>query len=95
MWESARLRKRLQERLTKAAAVRVWHEFKAHAAGVARVAQELAGHVRTWLERAADHVLDRMQPPETGLLRSIAAHPVNRIMLQSRALLIGQTLRPM
>ncbi len=44
------------------AAVRVWHEVKAHAAEVARVAQELAGHVRTWLERAADHVLDMMHP---------------------------------
>ena len=34
---------------------------------MARVAQELAGHVRTWLEWAADHVLDRLQPPEAGL----------------------------
>ena len=34
---------------------------------MARVAQELAGHVRSGLERAADHVLDRMQPTEHGL----------------------------
>ena len=57
----------LKERGQEVAAVRVWHEVKAHAAEVARVAQELAGHVRSWLERAADHVLDRMQPPEQGL----------------------------
>lgn len=49
------------------AAVRVWHEVKAHAAEVARVAQELSGQVRSWLERAADHALDRMQPTEPGL----------------------------
>lgn len=57
----------LKERGHEVAAVRVWHEVKAHAAEVARVAQELAGHVRSWLERTADHVLDRMQPPEPGL----------------------------
>ena len=57
----------LKERGQEVAAVRVWHEVKAHAAEVARVAQELAGHVRSWLERAAEHVLDRMQPPEQGL----------------------------
>ena len=57
----------LKERGQEVAAVRVWHEVKAHAAEVARVAQELAGHVRTWLERAADHVLDRIQPSEAGL----------------------------
>lgn len=57
----------LKERGQEVAAVRVWHEVKAHAAEVARVAQELAGHVRSWLERAADHVLDRVQPTELGL----------------------------
>jgi hypothetical protein len=57
----------LKERGQEVAAVRVWHEVRAHAAEVARVAQELAGHVRTWLERAADHVLVRLQPPEPRL----------------------------
>ena len=57
----------LKERGQEVAAVRVWHEVKAHAAEVARVAQGLAVHVRTWLERAADHVLDRLQPSEAGL----------------------------
>ena len=54
----------LKERGQEVAAVRVWHEVKAHAAEVARVAQELAGHVRTWVERAADHIMDMMQPTE-------------------------------
>ena len=57
----------LKERGQEVAAVRVWHEVKAHAAEVARVAQELAGQVRSWLERAADHVLDRLPSPEQGL----------------------------
>ena len=64
----------LKERGQEVAAVRVWHEVKAHAAEVARVAQELAGHVRTWLERAADHVLDRLQPPEAGLAYEGGGH---------------------
>ena len=57
----------LKERGQEVAAVRVWHEVKAHAAEVARVAQELAGQVRSWLERAADHVLDNLQPPAAEL----------------------------
>ena len=57
----------LKERGQEVAAVRVWDEVKAHAVEVARVAQELAGQVRSWLEPAADHVLDRMQPTEPGL----------------------------
>jgi hypothetical protein len=54
----------LKERGQEVAAVRVWHEVKAHAAEVAHVAQELAGHVRTWVERATDHIMDMMQPTE-------------------------------
>jgi hypothetical protein len=68
----------LKERGQEVAAVRVWHEVKAHAAEVARVAQELAGHVRTWLERAADHVLDRLQPPEAGLAYEGGGHDRDR-----------------
>lgn len=34
--------------------------LKAQAAEVARIAQELAGHVRDWLDRTADRVLDRL-----------------------------------
>jgi hypothetical protein len=64
----------LKERGQEVAAVRVWHEVKAHAAEVARVAQELAGQVRSWLERAADHVLDMMQPTEAGLAYEGGGH---------------------
>ena len=39
---------------------------------------ELAGHVRTWLERAADHVLDRLQPPEAGLAYEGGGHDRDR-----------------
>jgi|TARA_R100000935_G_scaffold9040_2_gene18658 hypothetical protein len=52
----------LKERGQEVAAVRVWHEVKDRAAEVARVAQELAGHVREWLDRTAERVLDRFQP---------------------------------
>ena len=45
---------------------------------MARVAQELAGHVRTWLERAADHVLDRLQPLDAGLAYEGGAHDRDR-----------------
>jgi hypothetical protein len=68
----------LKERGQEVAAVRVWREVKAHAAEVARVAQELAGHVRSWLERAADHVLDRLQPPEAGLAYEGGGHDRDR-----------------
>lgn len=68
----------LKERGQEVAAVRVWHEVKAHAAEVARVAQDLAGHVRTWLERAAEHVLDRLQPPEAGLAYEGGGHDRDR-----------------
>ena len=39
---------------------------------------KLAGHVRTWLERAADHVLDRLQPPEAGLAYEGGGHDRDR-----------------
>jgi len=52
----------IKERGQEVAAVRVWHEVKDRAAEVARVAQELAGHVREWLDRTAERVLDRFQP---------------------------------
>lgn len=39
---------------------------------------ELAGHVRTWLERAADHVLDRLQPPDAGLTYEGSGHDRDR-----------------
>lgn len=57
----------LKERGQEVVAVRVWHGVKTHAAEVTRVAQELAGQVRSCIELAADHVLDRVQPPEAWL----------------------------
>lgn len=50
----------MKERDHEVGAVRAWHEVKAQAAEVARIAQELASHVRDWLDRAADRVLDRL-----------------------------------
>jgi len=52
----------LKERGIEVAAVRVWHEVKAQAVEVTRMAQELAGQVRDWLDRAAERVMDRLEP---------------------------------
>jgi len=60
----------LKERGQEVAAVRVWHEVKDRAAEVARVAQELAGHVREWLDRFQPELAldggsnDRVQAPD-------------------------------
>ncbi len=53
----------MKERGIEVAAVRVWHEVKAQAAEVARVAEVLAGQVRDWIGRA----VDRLGPPAQGL----------------------------
>ena len=50
----------LKERGIEVAAVRVWHEVKDRAAEVTRMAQELTGQVRDWLDRAAERVMDRL-----------------------------------
>lgn len=50
----------MKERGHEVGAVRAWHEVKAQAAEVARMAQELSGHVREWLDRTADRVLDHL-----------------------------------
>jgi hypothetical protein len=49
--------------------VAAWHEVKARAAEVGNLARELAGHVRDWLDRTADRVLERLgaERPETAL----------------------------
>ena len=52
----------LKERGIEVAAVRVWHEVKAQAVEVTRMAQELTGQVREWLDRAAERVMDRLEP---------------------------------
>jgi ATP-dependent exoDNAse (exonuclease V) alpha subunit len=50
----------MKERGVEVAAVRVWREVKEQAREVAKVASELAQHVRQWLERA-------VEAPEKGL----------------------------
>ncbi|MET4104550.1 hypothetical protein ABIE58_004003 [Roseovarius sp. MBR-78] len=56
----------MKERGIEVGRVGAWHEAKARATEVMEVARELAGHVRDWLDRAADRVLDRLgpEPPE-------------------------------
>lgn len=60
----------LKERGIEVAAVAAWHEIKARAVEVAQVAQELAGLVRSWWERAADQFMDR-GASERGLASEI------------------------
>ena len=52
----------LKERGIEVAAVRVWHEVKDRAAEVRQTVQELTGQVRDWLDRAAERVMDRLEP---------------------------------
>jgi hypothetical protein len=47
----------MKERGIEVGRVGAWHEAKARAAEVMEVARELAGHVRDWLDRAAERVL--------------------------------------
>jgi hypothetical protein len=57
----------MKERGIEVGHVGAWHEAKARAAEVMEVARELAGHVRDWLDRAADRVLDRLGPEQSEL----------------------------
>jgi hypothetical protein len=50
----------MKERGIEVGRVGAWHEAKARAAEVMEVACELAGHVRDWLDRTADRVLDHL-----------------------------------
>lgn len=79
----------MKERGIEVGRVAAWHEVKARAAEVGNLARELAGHVRDWLDRAADRVLDRLEParfagaerPETAL----AGPPAERDWDRERA----------
>ena len=53
----------LKERGIEVAAVRVWNEVKAQAREVARIAQDLAGKARDWLECSAEQVRDTVERP--------------------------------
>ena len=57
----------MKERGIEVGRVGAWHDAKARAAEVMEVARELAGHVRDWLDRAADRVLDRLGPEQSEL----------------------------
>ena len=57
----------MKERGIEVGGVGAWHEAKARAAEVMEVARELAGHVRDWIDRAADRVLDRLGPEQSEL----------------------------
>lgn len=57
----------MKERGIEVGRVGAWHEAKARAAEVMEVARELAVHVRDWLDRAADRVLDRLGPGQSEL----------------------------
>ncbi|SIT25832.1 MobA/MobL family protein, partial [Gemmobacter megaterium] len=57
----------MKERGIEVGRVGAWHEAKARAAEVMEVARELAGHVRDWLDRAAERVLDRLGPGQSEL----------------------------
>ena len=57
----------LKERGIEVGRAGAWHEAKARAAEVMEIARELAGQVRTWLDRAAERVLDRLAPEQSDL----------------------------
>jgi hypothetical protein len=57
----------MKERGIEVGRVGAWHDAKARAAEVMEVARELVGHVRDWLDRAADRVLDRLGPEQSEL----------------------------
>jgi len=50
----------MKERGIEVGRVGAWHEAKARAAEVMELARDLASHVRDWLDRTADWVLDRL-----------------------------------
>jgi len=57
----------MKERGIEVGRVGAWHEAKARAAEVMEVARELAVHVRDWLDRAAERVLDRLGSGQSEL----------------------------
>lgn len=57
----------MKQRGHEVGAVRAWHEVKARAAEVARIAQELAGHVRDWLGHVSDRVLNHFSGDQSEL----------------------------
>jgi hypothetical protein len=62
--------------------VRVWHEVKEQAVEVGRMAHELAGQVREWLDRAAERVVDRLGvgQSELALVGGVMAEKKSRTL---------------
>ena len=63
----------MKERGHDVPAVSLWREVKEQAR---QVAEELAGHVRGWIDRTAERVRDRLSPEEPELAAGV--HTVNR-----------------
>jgi hypothetical protein len=57
----------MKERGIDVGRVGAWHEAKARAAEVMEVARELAVHVRDWLDRAAERVMDSLGSGQSEL----------------------------
>jgi len=57
----------LKERGIEVGRAGAWHEAKARAVEVMEIAREMAGQVRTWLDRAADRVLTRLGREQSDL----------------------------
>jgi len=66
----------MKERGHDVPAVSLWREAKEQARQVAEVAEELAGHVRGWIDRAVERARDRLSPEESELAAGV--HTVNR-----------------
>jgi len=66
----------MKERGHDVPAVSLWREVKEQARQVAQVAEELAGHVRGWIDRTAERVRERLTPEEPELATGV--HNVNR-----------------
>jgi len=56
----------MKERGHDVPAVSLWREVKEQAVEVARVAEELAGQAREWIERTAERARERLQPEGPG-----------------------------
>jgi len=60
----------MKERGHDVPAVSLWREVKEQAVEVARVAEELAGQAREWIERTAERARERLQPEGSELARA-------------------------
>jgi len=56
----------MKERGHEVGAVRAWREVKTQAAEVSRMAQDLAGYVREWLQHTVERVRDHLSQDQGG-----------------------------